>query len=151
MKFDDEICKGISCLECSFNKWEDGCLLAKRLDEIEITSEPCEDAVPSAQTDVPDTNVGDIISRRAAIDAIKEDKIDLTNPNVVAVFKATGDFEKVETQVMTCDRHIEMLKDLPSAQPMVLTCDGCRHVGTYDTDFPCSGCIRREKDYYEQE
>ena len=36
-------------------------------------------------------------------------------------------------------------------QPLVLTCDGCRHVGTYDTDFPCSGCIRREKDYYEQE
>ena len=40
---------------------------------------------------------------------------------------------------------------LPSAQPLVLTCDGCRHVGTYDTDFPCSWCIRREKDYYEQE
>lgn len=38
-----------------------------------------------------------------------------------------------------------------SVEPMVLTCDGCRHVGTYDTDFPCSGCIRREKDYYEQE
>ena len=38
-----------------------------------------------------------------------------------------------------------------AAQPLVLTCDGCRHVGTYDTDFPCSGCIRREKDYYEQE
>ena len=37
------------------------------------------------------------------------------------------------------------------AAPPVLTCDGCRHVGTYDTDFPCSGCIRREKDYYEQE
>lgn len=34
---------------------------------------------------------------------------------------------------------------------MMLTCDGCRHVGTYDTDFPCSKCIRREKDYYEQE
>ena len=49
MKFDDEICKGISCPECSFNKGEDGCLLAKRLDEIEITSEPCEDAVTSAQ------------------------------------------------------------------------------------------------------
>lgn len=38
-----------------------------------------------------------------------------------------------------------------AVQPLVLTCDGCRHVGTYDTDFPCSGCIRREKDYYEQE
>ena len=59
----------------------------------------------------------DVISRQAAIEAIKEDKIDLTNPNVVAVFKATGDFEKVETQVMTCDRHIEILKELPSAQP----------------------------------
>ena len=61
--------------------------------------------------------VNDTISRQAAIEAIKEDKIDLTNTNVVAVFKATGDFEKVETQVMTCDRHIEILKDLPSAQP----------------------------------
>ena len=46
MKFDDEICKGVSCPECSFNKGEDGCLLAKRLDEIEIISEPCEDVVP---------------------------------------------------------------------------------------------------------
>ena len=61
--------------------------------------------------------MNDLISRQMAIKAIKEDKIDLTNPNVVAVFKATGDFEKVETQVMTCDRHIEILKDLPSAQP----------------------------------
>ena len=61
--------------------------------------------------------VGDTISRAAAIDAIKEDKIDLTDPSVVAVFKATGDFEKVETQVMTCDRHIKILKNLPSEQP----------------------------------
>ena len=43
MKLDDEICKGVSCPECSFNKWKDGCLLAKRLDEIEITPEPCEE------------------------------------------------------------------------------------------------------------
>lgn len=42
-------------------------------------------------------------------------------------------------------------KRFPSTQSLVLTCDGCRYVGTYDTDFPCSGCIRREKDYYEQE
>lgn len=31
-----------------------------------------------------------------------------------------------------------------------LSCDGCKFVGTYDTDFPCSRCIRREKDYYER-
>lgn len=36
-------------------------------------------------------------------------------------------------------------------KPTTLTCDGCKHVGTYDTDFPCSVCIRREKDYYVQE
>lgn len=64
----------------------------------------------------PGNMVGDSISRAAAIKAIKEDKIDLTDPNVVAVFKATGDFEKAETQSMTCDRHIKILKDLPSAQ-----------------------------------
>ena len=49
---------------------------------------------------------------------------------------------------------IGALQDTPTKytkQPLVLTCDGCRHVGTYDTDFPCSGCIRKEKDYYEQE
>ena len=49
MKFDAEICEGVSCPECPFNKGEDGCLLAERLDEIEIILEPCEDAVPSAQ------------------------------------------------------------------------------------------------------
>jgi len=43
---DAEICKGIKCFNCPFNKGKDGCLLAKRLDEIEITPEPCEDAVP---------------------------------------------------------------------------------------------------------
>lgn len=52
MKFDDEICNGVSCPECPFNEGEDGCLLAKRLDEIEITSEPCADAVPSAQPEI---------------------------------------------------------------------------------------------------
>lgn len=42
------------------------------------------------------------------------------------------------------------LEDLPSAQ-YAITCDGCRHVGIYDTDFPCSVCVRKEKDYYEPE
>ena len=45
---------------------------------------------------------------------------------------------------------VKAIEQLPSAQP-VLTCDGCRHVGTYDTDFPCNGCVRREKDYYDPE
>lgn len=69
----------------------------------------------------------DLIDRQTAIDAIKEDKIDLTNPNVVAVFKATGNFEKAETQVMTCDRHIKILKELPPAQPEIIRCKDCNH------------------------
>lgn len=27
----------------------------------------------------------------------------------------------------------------------------CNFVSTYDTDFPCCSCVRREKDYYEPE
>lgn len=45
----------------------------------------------------------------------------------------------------------EAVRNQSSAQSPVLTCDGCRHIGAYDTDFPCSRCIRRDKDYYEQE
>ena len=67
MKFDDEICKGINCFDCPFNKGKDGCLLAKRLDEIEITAEPC--AVPSAQPEEhmekrTETHASDLIDRR---------------------------------------------------------------------------------------
>ena len=79
-------------------------------------------AVPPVHTEPCE----DTISRKAAIDAVKH-----------AWAKGLESTQYIE--------------DLPSAQPPVLTCDGCRHVGTYDTDFPCSGCIRREKDYYEQE
>ena len=86
---------------------------------------------------VSDSNkmVGDLVSRQAAIEAIKEDKIDLTYTNVVAVFKATGDFEKVKTQVMTCDRHIKILKGLPSAQKK-------GHWVDEGTNYSCSECHR---------
>lgn len=39
----------------------------------------------------------------------------------------------------------------PIKLKLELPCDGCKHCGTMDTDFPCSSCIRREKDYYERE
>ena len=28
-------------------------------------------------------------------------------------------------------------------------CNGCRFVGTYDTEFPCTNCTRKNKDYYD--
>ena len=91
----------------------------------------------------------DLISRQAAIEAIKEDKIDLTNPNVVAVFKATGDFEKVETQVMTCDRHIEILKDLPSERKRgkwEITNLGA--VGVFDSCSECKRVVKHKAPFY---
>ena len=30
-------------------------------------------------------------------------------------------------------------------------CTGCRFVGTYDTEFPCANCVRKNKDYYDPE
>lgn len=71
----------------------------------------------------------DVISRQAAIDAVL---------GVVPYDEYWK--EQIEKAVNA----------LPSAQP-VITCDGCKFVGTYDTDFPCCNCIRREKDYYAQE
>ena len=78
----------------------------------------------------------DTISRQAAIDAIR-----------ASTSKYTG---FMEMEMYTDDDAVEAIEDLPSAQP-VITCDGCKFVGTYDTDFPCRNCIRREKDYYAQE
>ena len=91
------------------------------------------DDIPAGETE---KDSSDLISRQAAIRWVKTE----CNP----YGKPTIDFESGK-------KVIEHLEQMPSAQPLVLTCDGCRHVGTYDTDFPCSGCIRREKDYYEQE
>ena len=78
----------------------------------------------------------DLIDRQAAIDAIR-----------ASTSKYTG---FMEMEMYTDDDAVEAIEDLPSAQP-VITCDGCKFVGTYDTDFPCRNCIRREKDYYAQE
>ena len=81
---------------------------------------------------------GDSIYRQAAIDVIFSEPL-----------YETGMEKRSAEEVVPAI--FEKIKALPPAQSQVLTCDGCRHVGTYDTDFPCSGCIRREKDYYEQE
>jgi hypothetical protein len=47
------------------------------------------------------------------------------------------------------DHIVERIMQLPPAHPLI-TCDGCRFVGTYYTDFPCCCCTRRGKDYYEK-
>jgi hypothetical protein len=96
-----------------------------------------------ASADVKDTNVlgNDTISREVAIDACLE----------LLEARRKWDTAEGRAEMRGIDAVVCAIHDLQPAQPPVLTCNGCRHVGTYDTDFPCSGCIRREKDYYEQE
>lgn len=81
--------------------------------------------VEELRAKLKEAQTGDLISRQAALTA-------LTSTAGVG------------------NRALDKIRALPSAQT-VLTCDGCRHVGTYDTDFPCNGCVRREKDYYDPE
>ena len=93
-------------------------------------------AQPETHEERTETHACDLIDRQAAIDAIR-----------ASTSKYTG---FMEMEMYTDDDAVEAIEDLPSAQP-VITCDGCKFVGTYDTDFPCRNCIRREKDYYAQE
>ena len=78
----------------------------------------------------------DLISRQAAIEVLRNRWLKTRN------YEGIGEDIAEECEIY--------LKTLPSAQP-VITCDGCKFVGTYDTDFPRRNCIRREKDYYAQE
>ncbi len=97
--------------------------------------------LPSAQPDVPDTNVGDTVSRQAAIDVLCKE----CSGNCIPC----GSFPCGE---------VEALQKLPSAQPCIIRCKGCRYwwnkhlckahsiYGTYDTkesDF-CSRAEKRE-------
>ena len=75
------------------------------------------DELPPAQPEVAKgTNVlnSDTISRQAAIDEIRKDKID---SNSLKIMDALGNGNEALTVNMTCDRHIRSLKNLPSAQP----------------------------------
>lgn len=125
--------------------------------------------------------MNDLISRQAAIDMLRTmqtykmcagdelilvDKAEVmtqlmmlpaaqpTQTNAESTQKWQKDFrEYIEQLDLLRDDYrgiMEYINEVPAAQP-VITCDGCRHVGTYDTDFPCCSCIRREKDYYEPE
>lgn len=58
--------------------------------------------------------MNDLISRQAAIEAILEDKIDSKSLEIMRVL---GDGMQAQTLNDTCDRHAQIIKTLPSAQP----------------------------------
>ena len=87
--------------------------------------------LPSAQPDVPDTNVGDMISRQAAIDALE--------------WKWAG------------KAAFDAIKNLPSAQPEIIRCKDCewfrKECGWNCIEYTVCGIspthhpIRREEDF----
>ena len=56
------------------------------------------------------------------------------------------------TLLMRSADTIEMLseKARESDEPQT-DCNGCKFVGTYDTEFPCANCSRKTKDYYAKD
>ena len=82
-------------------------------------------------------DMGDLISRQAAIDALAKHE------------KSRGHNYTLFVDIVSeCE---EIIRDLPSAQPKI-SCDGCRYKGRPTTNMPCCGCIRKESDdYYEPE
>ena len=67
-------------------------------------------------------------------------------------------YEKANEELADANHHFlagvhmatAVVRDMPELQ-QILTCNGCRYAGTYKTDLPCSGCMRREKDCYVPE
>lgn len=57
--------------------------------------------------------MNDLVHRKEAIEAILADKIDAKS---FEIMKALGDGLQAETLNMTCNRHAEILKSLPSAE-----------------------------------
>ena len=105
--------------------------------------------VPSAQPDVPDTNVGDTISRQAAIERATEEH-DFFKGARTPTDKARRD----ELLNVMC-----WLGELPSAQLEVIRCKECRHwVSKYRYQCPmkCNDCKHRATetfgycDFWEQ-
>ena len=79
-------------------------------------------SLPSAQPDVPDTNVGDMISRQAAINAINTwDKFGVDERSRVVRWH-----EGLEPYVHLRDV-VAAIGNLPPAQPEIIRCKYCKH------------------------
>ena len=118
----------------------------------------------SAQSEVPDTNVGDTISRQAAIDVLETDaemlKRGLDDTDIVG-----SERDKFAWGLGLIESCIDDMKELPSAQPEIIWCKDCKHQkdsdgvyrrginaeskcpvnlqAVYEGNFYCAGAERR--------
>ena len=87
-------------------------------------------------------NSSNLINRQDAIDIINADKVSKSIPFITLT--AERDFKILNA---TCDRHIKMIEDLPSAQPEIIRCKDCRHYPSEHADCPMIGWARNENDF----
>ena len=77
-----------------------------------------------SQAELPDTNVGDIISRQAALNP----RVDVISPRGT---------KRIITDTLNAYR--EYIEKLPSAEPQIIRCKDCKHHGYDRRDLPyCS-------------
>ena len=130
----DELISRLSELRCQYN-----CFDENERDAYHTLSEAIK-----ALSDVPDTNVGDMISRQAAIDAVHKPILDF--------FDICDDDEESpmtykEEQLLELNKAITtQIKAVPSAQSDIIWCKDCKYFdsGT-DEDgklfFKCLGWV----------
>lgn len=66
--------------------------------------------------------MNNLIERQKAIDVICKDKID---SNSLKIMDMLGNGNEALTVNMTCDRHIQLLKNLPSVWSKIIRCKDC--------------------------
>lgn len=107
--------------------------------------------LPSVQPDVPDTNVGDMISRQAAISTI----LGMTTfGNVHELNKFVQKYHLDGERMGGLRDAVFAIVNAPSVQPE--TCEGCKHLDKWENEVeygypsPCTRCKRRVEDHYER-
>ena len=103
----DDLISRLSELRCQYN-----CVEENERDAYHTLSEAIK-----ALSDVPDTNVGDMISRQAAIDAI------LHNQEVYSNNFGNDPIDKYTIAII--DNDAQTIAQLPSAQPKIIRCKDC--------------------------
>ena len=100
--------------------------------------------LPSAQPDVPDTNVGDTISRQVVVDTVH--KI------ILGFFsEKNGAMTDTEKTLLSVNKAVcNELAKLPSAQAEIIVCGDCKH---WSRESICDGfcsedCMRHDEDFY---
>ena len=94
--------------------------LHERIIVAKVLLESVFDDLPSVQPDVPDTNVGELISRQEAIKAILGEPPEVSYPIYYA----------------------EKIRELPSVQPEIIRCKDCKHYMQTDTIHHRGWCWR---------